>query len=142
MPPEGSSDIIGFFKAPNNPIGVANADQDRGDNNQVGGENAQAPNEQNVDQVVPASKLPTIDLDAAKGILYFHHGCVPPIIHCDVNSNNILLDDEFGTKISNFGMVKVVKAAIKNGVESIAVFAGSYGYIAPGIPLSKLCHWI
>ncbi|KAM3301881.1 receptor-like protein kinase HSL1 [Capsicum chacoense] len=72
-----------------------------------------------------------IALDAAEGLSYLHHDCVPPIVHRDVKSNNILLDDEFGAKISDFGVAKVVKAAIKGGVESMSVIAGSYGYIAP-----------
>lgn len=81
-----------------------------------------------------------IALDAAEGLSYLHHGCVPPIVHRDVKSNNILLDDEFGAKISDFGVAKIVKAASKGGVESMSVIAGSCGYIAPGISLSKLYH--
>ncbi|KAF3675383.1 hypothetical protein FXO38_04787 [Capsicum annuum] len=40
-------------------------------------------------------------------------------------------DDEFGAKISDFGVAKVVKATIKGGIVSMPVIAGSYGYIAP-----------
>ncbi|XP_060188063.1 receptor-like protein kinase HSL1 [Lycium barbarum] len=72
-----------------------------------------------------------IALDAAEGISYLHHDCVPPIVHRDVKSNNILLDDEFGAKISDFGVAKIVKSASKGGVESMSVIAGSCGYIAP-----------
>lgn len=72
-----------------------------------------------------------IALDAAEGLSYLHHDCVPSIVHRDVKSNNILLDGEFGAKISDFGVAKIVKAAIKGGVESMSVIAGSCGYIAP-----------
>ncbi|XP_009593555.1 receptor-like protein kinase HSL1 isoform X1 [Nicotiana tomentosiformis] len=72
-----------------------------------------------------------IALDAAEGLSYLHHDCVPPIVHRDVKSNNILLDGEFGAKISDFGVAKIVKAASKGGAESMSVIAGSCGYIAP-----------
>ncbi|KAJ8568028.1 hypothetical protein K7X08_020750 [Anisodus acutangulus] len=72
-----------------------------------------------------------IALDAAEGLSYLHHDCVPPIVHRDVKSNNILLDGEFGAKISDFGVAKIVKPVSKGGVESMSVIAGSCGYIAP-----------
>lgn len=71
-----------------------------------------------------------IALDAAEGLSYLHHDCVPPIVHRDVKSNNILLDGNFGAKISDFGVAKIVKAANK-GAESMSAIAGSCGYIAP-----------
>lgn len=71
-----------------------------------------------------------IALDAAEGLSYLHHDSVPHIVHRDVKSNNILLDQDFGAKISDFGVAKVVKQA-NNGVESMSVIAGSCGYIAP-----------
>lgn len=73
-----------------------------------------------------------IALDSAEGLSYLHHDCVPPIVHRDVKSNNILLDRNFGAKISDFGVAKVVKAA-NRGAESMSAIAGSCGYIAPGI---------
>ncbi|KAK4438741.1 Receptor-like protein kinase HSL1 [Sesamum alatum] len=71
-----------------------------------------------------------IALDAAEGLSYLHHDSVPPIVHRDVKSNNILLDEDFGAKISDFGVAKVVKA-VNKGIESMSVIAGSCGYIAP-----------
>ena len=50
----------------------------------------------------------TIALDATEGLSYLHHDCVPPIVHRDVRSNNILLDGEFGAKVADFGVAKVV----------------------------------
>ncbi|CAH9099214.1 unnamed protein product [Cuscuta epithymum] len=64
--------------------------------------------------------------DAADGLSYLHHDCLPPIVHRDIKSNNILLNDEFGAKIADFGVAKIVRCA-----ESMSVIAGSYGYIAP-----------
>ncbi|MED6176900.1 hypothetical protein PIB30_092760 [Stylosanthes scabra] len=71
-----------------------------------------------------------IAIDAAEGLSYLHHGIVPPIFHRDVKSNNILLDNEFGAKVADFGVAKVVREA-SQGAESMSVIAGSYGYIAP-----------
>ncbi|XVF27584.1 hypothetical protein REPUB_Repub14bG0121100 [Reevesia pubescens] len=71
-----------------------------------------------------------IILDAAEGLSYLHHDCVPPIVHRDVKSNNILLDGDFGARVADFGVAKVVEAAGK-GAKSMSVIAGSCGYIAP-----------
>ncbi|KAK9284997.1 hypothetical protein L1049_024179 [Liquidambar formosana] len=71
-----------------------------------------------------------IALDAAEGLSYLHHDCVPPIVHRDVKSNNILLDGEFGARVADFGVAKVVQAVSKGG-ESMSMIAGSCGYIAP-----------
>ncbi|KAL4360906.1 hypothetical protein GQ457_04G005800 [Hibiscus cannabinus] len=71
-----------------------------------------------------------IALDAADGLSYLHHDCVPPIVHRDVKSNNILLDGEFGARVADFGVAKIVKRVGK-AAESMSVIAGSCGYIAP-----------
>ncbi|KAE8668183.1 Receptor-like protein kinase HSL1 [Hibiscus syriacus] len=71
-----------------------------------------------------------IALDAAEGLSYLHHDCVPPIIYRDMKSNNILLDAEFGARVADFGVAKFVQGVGK-AVESMSVIAGSYGYIAP-----------
>ncbi|KDP21014.1 hypothetical protein JCGZ_21485 [Jatropha curcas] len=68
-------------------------------------------------------------LDAAEGLSYLHHDCVPPIVHRDVKSNNILLDGDFGARVADFGVAKVVDSTGKP--KSMSVIAGSCGYIAP-----------
>ncbi|GFP79750.1 receptor-like protein kinase hsl1 [Phtheirospermum japonicum] len=71
-----------------------------------------------------------IAVDAAEGLSYLHHDCVPPIVHRDVKSNNILLDADFGARVADFGVAKVVDVDGK-GNKSMSIIAGSCGYIAP-----------
>ncbi|WCJ30912.1 Leucine-rich receptor-like protein kinase family protein [Euphorbia peplus] len=71
-----------------------------------------------------------IALDAAEGLSYLHHDCVPPIVHRDVKSNNILLDGEFGARVADFGVAKIVQG-LNKGIEPMSAIAGSCGYIAP-----------
>uniref|UniRef100_M4D314 non-specific serine/threonine protein kinase n=1 Tax=Brassica campestris TaxID=3711 RepID=M4D314_BRACM len=71
-----------------------------------------------------------IILDAAEGLSYLHHDCVPAIVHRDVKSNNILIDGDYGAKVADFGVAKVVDLTGK-APKSMSVIAGSCGYIAP-----------
>ncbi|KAL7142645.1 hypothetical protein ABFS83_08G137800 [Erythranthe nasuta] len=66
-----------------------------------------------------------IAMGAAEGLSYLHHDCDPPIVHRDVKSNNILLDSDFGARIADFGLAKMVDS------KSMSFIAGSCGYIAP-----------
>ncbi|CAL4978835.1 unnamed protein product [Urochloa decumbens] len=73
-----------------------------------------------------------IALDAAEGLSYLHHDCVPAIVHRDVKSNNILLDAELGARVADFGVAKVVEGTGPGrAAKSMSVIAGSCGYIAP-----------
>lgn len=72
-----------------------------------------------------------IALGAAKGLEYLHHGCDRPIIHRDVKSSNILLDDNLKPKIADFGLAKILQANGPYARESTHVIAGTPGYIAP-----------
>lgn len=77
-------------------------------------------------------------LGAAQGIAYLHHDCVPPIVHRDIKSNNILIGLEFEPYIADFGLAKLVDDG--DFALSSKTVAGSYGYIAPGKLLFPLNH--
>ncbi|XP_027148879.1 receptor-like protein kinase 7 [Coffea eugenioides] len=70
-----------------------------------------------------------IALGAAKGLEYLHHGCDRPVIHRDVKSSNILLDEDLKPRIADFGLAKIVQANATT--DSTHVIAGTHGYIAP-----------
>jgi serine/threonine protein kinase len=77
-----------------------------------------------------------IALGAAEGLSYLHHDCKPHIIHGDIKSNNILLNEDFEAHVGDFGLAKVIDMPYS---KSMSAIAGSYGYIAPG-EFSSLIH--
>jgi Leucine-rich repeat (LRR) protein len=70
-----------------------------------------------------------IALGAAKGIMYLHHDCTPAVIHRDIKSTNILLDEDYEAKIADFGIAKVAEDSSDS---EFSCFAGTHGYLAPG----------
>lgn len=70
-----------------------------------------------------------IALDAAKGLEYLHDKANPPVIYRDLKSSNILLDNDFNAKLSDFGLAKLGPTGDKSHVSSRVM--GTYGYCAP-----------
>ncbi|KAG5527761.1 hypothetical protein RHGRI_028643 [Rhododendron griersonianum] len=67
-----------------------------------------------------------IALDISHGIEYLHDGAVPPIIHRDLKSANILLDRSMRAKVADFGLSK---EQTYDGCKSS--LKGTYGYMDP-----------
>ncbi|TQD91966.1 hypothetical protein C1H46_022482 [Malus baccata] len=70
-----------------------------------------------------------VALDAARGIEYLHEYAVPPIIHRDIKSSNILLDDTLLVKVSDFGL-SLMRPEDEESHLSLGA-AGTFGYIDP-----------
>jgi serine/threonine protein kinase len=67
-----------------------------------------------------------IALDLARGLEYLHDGAVPPVIHRDIKSPNILLDQSMHATVADFGLSRE-ETVTRNG----ANLRGSYGYLDP-----------
>ncbi|XP_073293788.1 LEAF RUST 10 DISEASE-RESISTANCEUS RECEPTOR-LIKE PROTEIN KINASE-like 2.1 isoform X2 [Primulina huaijiensis] len=72
-----------------------------------------------------------IAVGVAQGLEYLHNGCNTRIVHFDIKPQNILLDEEFCPKISDFGLAKLCKK--KQSILSMAGARGTAGYMAPEV---------
>ncbi|XP_014497070.1 serine/threonine-protein kinase PBS1 [Vigna radiata var. radiata] len=66
---------------------------------------------------------------AAKGLEYLHDKANPPVIYRDFKSSNILLDETYHPKLSDFGLAKLGPVGDKSHVSTRVM--GTYGYCAP-----------
>ncbi|XP_021831057.1 G-type lectin S-receptor-like serine/threonine-protein kinase LECRK3, partial [Prunus avium] len=69
-----------------------------------------------------------IALGIARGLLYLHEECSSQIVHCDIKPQNILLDDYFTARISDFGLAKLLRL---DQTRSMTAIRGTRGYVAP-----------
>ncbi|XP_058769843.1 G-type lectin S-receptor-like serine/threonine-protein kinase At5g24080 isoform X2 [Vicia villosa] len=69
-----------------------------------------------------------IALNTAQGIAYFHEQCRNKIIHCDIKPENILLDENFCPKVSDFGLAKLMA---REHSHVVTMVRGTRGYLAP-----------
>ncbi|XP_022850597.1 serine/threonine-protein kinase-like protein CCR4 [Olea europaea var. sylvestris] len=70
-----------------------------------------------------------VALDAARGVEYLHKYAVPPIIHRDIKSSNILLDTTWTAKVSDFGLSLMGPQDDQSHLSLRA--AGTVGYMDP-----------
>ena len=66
--------------------------------------------------------------DIAKGLSYLHEDCRQRIAHLDIKPHNILLDDNFNAKVSDFGLSKLID---REDSQVMTRMRGTPGYMAP-----------
>ncbi|XP_051123071.1 rust resistance kinase Lr10-like [Andrographis paniculata] len=81
--------------------------------------------------VVTLDKMFEIALGVARGISYLHYGCNFRILHFDIKPHNILLDDKFNPKISDFGLAQIHPTNERFTSVTAGRVRGTIGYMAP-----------
>ncbi|KAG2538985.1 G-type lectin S-receptor-like serine/threonine-protein kinase SD2-2 [Panicum virgatum] len=69
-----------------------------------------------------------IALGVARAIAYLHEECLEWVLHCDIKPENILLEDDFCPKVSDFGLSKLTS---KRDKVTMSRIRGTRGYMAP-----------
>ncbi|XP_042491671.1 probable receptor-like protein kinase At2g42960 [Macadamia integrifolia] len=67
-------------------------------------------------------------LGTAKALAYLHEAIEPKVVHRDIKSSNILIDEEFNAKVSDFGLAKLLGSG-KSHITTRVM--GTFGYVAP-----------
>lgn len=80
------------------------------------------------------SKRFQIAVGIARALAYLHHDCKPQVLHLNIKSRNILLDDNYTPKISDYGLGKLLPLLDGYGFTKIH---NSVGYIAPELAQSS-----
>ncbi|XP_058219532.1 MDIS1-interacting receptor like kinase 2-like [Rhododendron vialii] len=73
------------------------------------------------------SKRVNVVKGLADALSYMHHDCLPPVIHRDISSKNVLLDSECVAHLSDFGTARLISPQSSNWTS----FGGTFGYAAP-----------
>lgn len=79
--------------------------------------------------VLPWDVRLEIAFGAAEGLIYLHEGLEVQVIYRDLKASNILLDEEFRPKLSDFGLAREGPSADQTHVSTAVM--GTYGYAAP-----------
>lgn len=71
-------------------------------------------------------------------LAYLHEAIEPKVIHRDIKSSNILIDDEFNAKVSDFGLAKLLDSGESHITTRVM---GTFGY-AQNFIFSFLCFYL
>ncbi|RWR91198.1 LRR.XII-like protein [Cinnamomum micranthum f. kanehirae] len=75
-----------------------------------------------------------VAIDVASALDYLHHDCEAPVVHCDLNPSNVLLDEDMVAHVGDFGLARIFSKDVDNCSQtqsnSIGI-KGSIGYVAP-----------
>lgn len=72
-----------------------------------------------------------ISIGAARGLAWLHHNCNPRILHRNISSKCILLDDDYEPKISDFGLARLMNPIDTHLSTFVNGEFGDLGYVAP-----------
>lgn len=75
-------------------------------------------------------------LGTAKGLAHLHHSFRPSIIHYNIKPSNILLDENFNPKLSDFGLARLLTKVEKHVMSNR--FQSALGYVAPELACQSL----
>ncbi|XP_020267941.1 probable receptor-like protein kinase At5g20050 [Asparagus officinalis] len=69
-----------------------------------------------------------VAIDVAKALSYLHHDCRSRVLHLDVKPQNILLDENFRARVSDFGISRTMD---RDESRVVTTVRGTRGYLAP-----------
>ncbi|CAN4079312.1 unnamed protein product [Withania somnifera] len=72
-----------------------------------------------------------IGLGAARGLAWLHHGCLPPILHQNICSSVIFLDEDFDARLMDFGLARLMTPSDAKDSSFVNGELGEFGYVAP-----------
>ncbi|XP_048138764.1 rust resistance kinase Lr10-like [Rhodamnia argentea] len=81
------------------------------------------------DKFLDYGKIDEIAIGVARGIEYLHRGCDMQILHFDIKPHNILLDQYFTPKVSDFRLARLYPT--DHSIVSLIIARGTLGYMAP-----------
>ncbi|XP_077245718.1 putative LRR receptor-like serine/threonine-protein kinase At1g12460 isoform X2 [Tasmannia lanceolata] len=76
-----------------------------------------------------------IALGTARALAYLHHDCKPQVLHLNIKSTNILLDEGYEAKLSDYGLEKLLPMLDNH---ALTKFHTAVGYVAPELACQSL----